>query len=130
MIGRGPILHPRVFELLHETAAAEGIPFTVESHVGRGTFTDADAIHRSRAGVPCGLVSIPLRYMHTPVELIAIKDVQRVGRLLAEFIAGLEPDFMTTIRWEDNDAASDVHSRWPSHSFRLAVHALAVGLCK
>jgi endoglucanase len=42
--------------------------------------------------------------MHTPVELVAIKDVQRVGRLLAEFISGLPPDFISTMTWEEKDA--------------------------
>jgi putative aminopeptidase FrvX len=46
-------------------------------------------------------VGIPLRYMHTPVEVVAVKDIQRAGRLLAEFIAGLTPDFMEKIIWDD-----------------------------
>jgi endoglucanase len=46
------------------------------------------------------LVSIPQRYMHTPVELVAVKDIQRAGRLLAEFIASLEADFMERIVWD------------------------------
>jgi endoglucanase len=92
VIGRGPVLHPRVFELLHETAEGEGIPFTVESHVGRGTFTDADAIHRSRAGVPCGLVSLPLRYMHSPVELVSLDDVEACIALIAAFAHRLTDD--------------------------------------
>jgi tetrahedral aminopeptidase len=46
------------------------------------------------------LVSIPLRYMHTPVEMIALKDVQRAGRLLTEFVASLEADFMNKIVWD------------------------------
>ena len=46
------------------------------------------------------LVSIPQRYMHTAVELVAIKDIQRAGRLLAEFIASLETDFIEKITWE------------------------------
>jgi endoglucanase len=46
------------------------------------------------------VISIPLRYMHTPVEVIAVKDLQRAGRLLAEFISSLEEDFMTKIVWE------------------------------
>ena len=71
MIARGTTLHPRVFELLYETAEEEEIPFTVES-LGRGTGTDADAVHSSRAGVPTGLVSVPLRYMHSPVELVSL----------------------------------------------------------
>ncbi len=95
-IGRGPVLHPRVFELLHETAVEEGIPFTVESHMGRGTFTDADAFHLSRAGIPCGLVSIPLRYMHSPVELCQLDDVRHAVDLIAAFAHRLtdETDFL------------------------------------
>jgi putative aminopeptidase FrvX len=92
VIGRGPILHPRVFELLHETAEAEGIPFTVDSHSGRGTFTDADAIHVSRAGVATGLVSIPLRYMHSPVELVQLSDVEGAIELIAAFAHRLSDD--------------------------------------
>ena len=53
VIARGTTLHPLVFELLYEAAEEEGIPFTVES-LGRGTGTDADAVHISRAGVPTG----------------------------------------------------------------------------
>jgi endoglucanase len=66
--------------------------------------TDAYAIQVAREGIPSMLLSIPLRYMHTPVEVIAIKDVQRTGRLLAEFIAELGPDFLSTITWEVEDA--------------------------
>jgi endoglucanase len=84
VIARGTTLHPRVFELLHEAAEAEEIPFTVES-LGRATGTDADAIHISRSGVPTGLVSIPLRYMHSPVEMVSIDDVQAAARLIAAF---------------------------------------------
>ena len=58
VIERGSTLHPMVFELLHDAAEREGIPFTVSASA-RGTGTDADAIHFSRAGVPTGLVSIP-----------------------------------------------------------------------
>jgi putative aminopeptidase FrvX len=84
VIGRGSILHPQVFELLHETAEAESIAFTIEAE-GRSTGTDADAIHMARAGVPTGLVSIPLRYMHSPVELVALDDVHACARLIAAF---------------------------------------------
>jgi endoglucanase len=73
-----------VFELLHEAAEAEGIPFVVEA-TGRTTGTDADAIHISRAGVPTGVVSIPLRYMHSPVEVVQLDDVEACARLVAAF---------------------------------------------
>jgi len=83
-IGRGSILNHGVFELLHEVAEAEKIPFTIEAN-GRNTGTDADAVHLSRGGVPTGLISIPLRYMHSPVELVELADVMACARLIAAF---------------------------------------------
>ncbi len=87
---RGPSMHPAIFELLYETAEAEGIAVSVE--VSRGhTNTDADAMYLSRLGIATGLVSIPLRYMHTPVEVVELADVENVVRLLVAFAARLEP---------------------------------------
>jgi tetrahedral aminopeptidase len=62
--------------------------------------TDAFAVQITAEGIPTALVEFPIRYMHTPVESVAIKDIQRTGRLLAEFISGLETDFVATIVWE------------------------------
>jgi putative aminopeptidase FrvX len=90
VIARGTSLHPLVFERLHEAAEAESIPFTLES-LGKGTGTDADAIHLSRAGIPTGLVSIPCRYMHTPVEMVSLADIDAAARLIAAFARRLEP---------------------------------------
>jgi putative aminopeptidase FrvX len=90
VIARGTTLHPAISELLYETAEAEGIPFTVES-LGRGTGTDADAIHTSRGGVPTGLVSVPCRYMHSPVEMVGLDDIAAAARLIAAFARRLEP---------------------------------------
>jgi putative aminopeptidase FrvX len=90
VIARGTALHPRVFELLHDAAEQEQIPFTVES-IGRQTGTDADALHISRAGIPTGLVSVPIRYMHSPVELAAVEDIDAAARLIAAFAQRLEP---------------------------------------
>ena len=78
VIARGTSLHPLVFERLYEAAEAEEIPFTLES-LGKGTGTDADAIHLSRAGVPTGLVSVPCRYMHSPVEMVSVGRRRRGG---------------------------------------------------
>ena len=91
VIERGSIISPRVFELLHDTAEAEGIPFTVAASA-RSTGTDADAVHISRAGVPTGVVSIPLRYMHSPVEMVQLDDVEAAARLLAAFARALPAD--------------------------------------
>jgi endoglucanase len=88
-IGRGSTLSPKVFELLVETAEAEGIDHTVSAS-GRGTSTDADVIQISRAGIPTGLVSIPLRYMHSPVEMVDLGDVEATVELLAAFATRLD----------------------------------------
>jgi endoglucanase len=90
VIARGTTLHPRVFELLHDAGEEEQIPFTVES-LGRGTGTDADAIHLSRSGIPTGLVSVPCRYMHSPVEMVSLGDIEAAARLIAAFARRLQP---------------------------------------
>lgn len=90
-IGRGSTLSPKVFELLVETAEAEDIPYTISAS-GRGTSTDADVLQISRSGIPTGLVSIPLRYMHSPVEMVDLRDVEAVVKLLAAFGSRLSAD--------------------------------------
>ena len=62
--------------------------------------TDADAMQLIAEGIPTMVVSIPQRYMHTAVELVALKDIQRAGRLMAEFVASLEADFLERIVWD------------------------------
>jgi putative aminopeptidase FrvX len=90
VLTRGSTLDPTVFELLHSAGEAEGIPFTVTAS-SRATGTDADAFHISRAGVPSAVVSIPLRYMHSPVEMVQLDDVENAARLIAAFVRRLEP---------------------------------------
>jgi putative aminopeptidase FrvX len=82
VIGRGSNLNEALFELLYETARKEKIPFTIEASA-RATGTDADAVHLSRGGVPTALVSVPVRYMHSPVELVQLDDVDACARLIA-----------------------------------------------
>jgi len=91
VISPGAVATETLFELLHETAEREQIPFTVEA-TARSTGTDADAVHISRAGVPTGLVSIPIRYMHSPVELVQLEDVHACARLIAAAALRLEGD--------------------------------------
>jgi endoglucanase len=86
VIGRGSTLSPKMFELLVETAEDEGIEYSVGAS-GRGTSTDADVIQISRSGIPTGLVSIPLRYMHSPVELVDLGDLEATVELVAAFAA-------------------------------------------
>jgi endoglucanase len=59
---------------------------------GRSTGTDADVVHISRSGVPTGLVQFPLRYMHSPVEVMQLDDVQAAARLIAAFALRLAAD--------------------------------------
>jgi putative aminopeptidase FrvX len=99
-LGFGPNVHPFLFKKFNELADRLEIPHDNEVMPDMSG-TDAYATQVSREGIPTMLVSIPLRYMHTPVEVVSVKDVQRAGRLLAEFIAGLPSDFMSTISWDD-----------------------------
>jgi putative aminopeptidase FrvX len=73
-----------------DAAEAEEIPYTIESS-SRATGTDADVIHISRDGIPTGLVSVPLRYMHSGVETVSIDDIENTARLVAAFAKRLEP---------------------------------------
>ena len=91
VIARGPNINPVLFDLLVETAKKEKIPYQVKG-IPRGTGTDANVIQLNRAGAAAGLVSIPLRYMHTPVELVNTADIENTIKLLAAFIEGLDPE--------------------------------------
>jgi putative aminopeptidase FrvX len=88
-IFRGPAVNPTVFESLLEAARAEGIEHTVEA--GMKTFTDADVTFGSRGGIPTGLVSIPLRNMHSAVEIVELADLEACIRLLVAFAARVRP---------------------------------------
>jgi putative aminopeptidase FrvX len=93
-------MHPYLYKNLKQLAERLEIPVTIEANP-RHSGTDAFAIQVVSEGIPCALIGIPLRYMHTPVEMVSIKDITRAGRLLAEFITGLQPDFMEKVTWED-----------------------------
>lgn len=95
----GPNMHPFLQARLKEVAERTEIPWFLDiapEHSG----TDAFPMQITAEGIPTALVEFPIRYMHTPVEAVSIKDIQRAGRLLAEFIASLELNFMDTIVWE------------------------------
>lgn len=95
----GPNMHPYLHTKLREVAEQTEIPWFLDvapMHSG----TDAYPMQTTAEGIPTALVEFPIRYMHMPVETVSIKDVQRTGRLLAEFIAALDADFVDTIVWE------------------------------
>lgn len=98
-IGLGPNFHPGLVDHLKKVAEDREIPYHIDPIPGRSG-TDAWAIQVSREGVPTALVSIPLRYMHQPVETLAVEDVERAGRLLAAFIADMEDDLLDEIAWK------------------------------
>lgn len=90
VIDRGSSVSPAVDEMLRKTAEKHRIPYQTSASPAR-TGTDADAVFVSRRGVACGLVSVPNRYMHTPIEVIHLDDLEQCARLMAAFVAGLDP---------------------------------------
>ncbi len=98
-IALGPNFHPKLVERLKEVAEDREIPYHMDPIPGRSG-TDAWAIQVTREGVPTALVSIPVRYMHQPVETLAAEDVERAGRLLAAFVTESEAGLLDEIAWE------------------------------
>ena len=96
----GPNIHPFLYKKLKDLADRLEIPYATEV-LPRHSGTDGFALQVSAEGIPTAVIGIPLRYMHTPVEVVAYKDIQRAGRLLAEFIAALELDFIEKITWDE-----------------------------
>jgi putative aminopeptidase FrvX len=84
IIGLGSSVSPAVEDMLKKVADKNKIPWQAAA-APRWTGTDADAIFKSRGGVACGLVSVPNRYMHTPVEVIHLDDLENSARLMAAF---------------------------------------------
>ncbi|WP_372808067.1 M42 family metallopeptidase [Pontiella sp.] len=91
VLTRGPNINAKLFELLVTTATEEKIPVQLNAEP-RGTGTDANAIQLNRAGVTSALVSIPLRYMHSPCELISLTDLELSASLLAKTVAKITPE--------------------------------------
>ena len=88
VVALGPNVHPAIYRHFIDTAQLNRLPYQCEPIPGISG-TDAWAIQVARSGVPTGLLSIPLRYMHTAVETLALEDVVNAGKLLAYFIAAL-----------------------------------------
>ncbi|HUP90013.1 MAG TPA: M42 family metallopeptidase [Longimicrobiales bacterium] len=94
-LGGGPVLtrgsasHALVFERLAEVAERENIPFTITA-APKWTSTDADGIYMSRAGVATAVISVPNRYMHSPNEMVDVKDLEATARLIAAFCRDLK----------------------------------------
>jgi len=89
VLSRGSAVNGGVFDRLVAVAEREKIPYSVEA-APRFTSTDADHIFTAHRGVATGLVSVPLRYMHSPNELVHLEDIDRAARLLAGFARSLK----------------------------------------
>lgn len=98
-LGLGPVVHPALHRRFRQAAERAEIPFSVEP-IPEVSMTDADALQITAGGIPCMVLGIPLRYMHSPVEAVCLRDIERAGRLLAEFIVSLEADFLRQVAWE------------------------------
>lgn len=105
-LGGGPVIclganiHPKLYDKLLDVAKEYEIKYQIETATG-ATGTDAWAIQVAREGIPTALISIPLRNMHSPVETVDLRDIERAGRLLAQFINSLDADFMTAMQWDE-----------------------------
>jgi len=84
-IGIGPGIHPGVFELFKKAAKDANLKYQIEVFSSR-TDTDADNIQISGTGVAAGVISVPVKYMHTPVETVDLFDIEQAGRLIYEFV--------------------------------------------
>ena len=99
-LGYGPNIHPALYKTFKDLAEKLEIPHRVEAmalHSG----SDAIATQVTAEGIPSMVLYIPLRYMHTPVEVISMKDIHRAGRLVAEFAASLDEHFLDQLTWKD-----------------------------
>ena len=90
IIARGPNINTVLFDLLVKAAEKAKVPYQIGAEP-RGTGTDANAIQLSRGGKAAALVSIPLRYMHTPTEVLSLKDLDATVKMLAQFVLDLAP---------------------------------------
>jgi endoglucanase len=95
----GPNMHPFLHKKLKELADWLAIPWFLDL-TPVDSWTDASAVQLTAEGIPTALVEVAIRYMHMPVEAVAVRDIEHAGHLLAEFVALLEADFVDTIVWE------------------------------
>lgn len=96
-IGKGPSVmrgantNPIVFKMIAEAGAEDGIPFQVDVAPG-GTGTDGNAMQLNQGGMAVGILGVPLRYMHTPCEVLSITDVENCAKLMAAYCRRVKPN--------------------------------------
>ena len=84
----GAQMHPEVVQRLEAAAESQSIPIQ-RAAVPGSSGTDTDAIFLASGGIPCGLLSLPIRYMHTTVEMGSLRDLKQISEVFAGFAAGL-----------------------------------------
>ncbi len=94
-IATGPNLHPMLTRKLCDIARKHRVEYSLEVAPGGTTGTDASATNVSRGGIPTVLISLPLKYMHTSVEIVSMETIREIGRLMALFINEISRE------WED-----------------------------
>jgi endoglucanase len=102
-LGAGPVIthggcnHPEVVRRLEEVASNEGIALQHET-MSASSGTDTDVIFWTRGGIPSGLISLPNRYMHSPVEMIHLEDLEKIPRLMTAFAQSVKRDHQFRVR--------------------------------
>lgn len=89
VVVRGANVNPVVFKRLKASAAANEIPIQINA-LARGAGNDGNVIQTTRGGIATGLVTIPNRYMHSPVEVVAESDLEQAAKLIADFCLGID----------------------------------------
>lgn len=102
LVTRGPNINPVVFRTLLQAGEEDSIPYQVEVEGGM-TGTDAETMQISRSGMATGLIGIPIRYMHTPCELLSLTDVENCAKLMAAYCRRVTPQTDFTPRVQDFD---------------------------
>ncbi len=98
-IGWGANLHPLFYKRVRKVAAE--LEMTLHDDLlPRSSGTDAIAIQVSQSGIPCALISIPIKNMHTPVETVVLKDIERAAKLMTEVISGLDANTLDELSFK------------------------------
>jgi putative aminopeptidase FrvX len=97
-LGWGAEIHPVLHKAIRDIADRLNIPYSIE-YLPVYSGTDANFMQVAVSGCPTMIISIPLRYMHSPLEMVSVEDITNAGHLLASFIAGLAADFTRNFTW-------------------------------
>ncbi len=101
-LGIGPNIHTKFMQQVKSIAEENEIPVVIEP-MPKHSGTDAYAVQVSNEGIPTIVIGIPIRYMHTPVEVVSLQDIKRVERLLSAIMDKLDEKFLKKISWDDSD---------------------------